>query len=115
MEIFTVEIKNEFDKLLFDLGIIEMSKEKMEAKLNKKENRHAIKLLQNLGYVKCSRKNDNKNEYNKIFKIEKEYKWEKIELPLIKLFKDLGYKSKNEFTFVKKDKKILKNCFIQKE
>lgn len=58
-----------------------------------------------MGYVKYSRKNDIKNEYNKIFKIEKEYKWEKIKLPLIKLLKDLGYKSKNEFAFVKKDKK----------
>ena len=63
--IMTVEIKNEFDKLLFELGIIEKSNEEKAAKLNEKENRYANKLLQKLGYVKCIRKNDVKDERGK--------------------------------------------------
>ena len=87
-----IKDKYEFDRLLYDLGIIKKFDEEKIANLNKKECKKALKLLKKFKYI-----NENENfEKNKIKEL------------LIKLLKDLKYKKDNENNFYKKDKYIFK-------
>lgn len=80
LSIMTPEIKYEFDKLL-------KIQRRKRSKFIKKEESYAIKLLlKNKKYINNEETSEN------------------IKLSLIELLKDLGYKSKSEFIFFKKDK-----------
>ena len=87
-----IKDKYEFDRLLYDIGIIKKFDEEKIANLNKKECKKALKLLKKFKYI-----NENENfEKNKIKEL------------LIKLLKEKELKKDNENNFYKKDKYIFK-------
>ena len=80
---------NEFFRFLYELEIIEKCDLEKEVNLNEKQNENALKLLKKLNYVN---KENNSKEQDEIKRV------------LIKLLKDKGYKSDNEYIFTLKDK-----------